>query len=114
MGRPKKSESEKLVNVGLYISPQHEAELKQIVEDEDRDRGYITRAFYLRGLSAYRRDGQLKEPVDAADAYVAQLMHEARKLAASAAKLVESTPNVGRVGESSTSKRGASKRGAKR
>jgi hypothetical protein len=64
MGRPKKSQSEKLVSVGLYISPQHEAELKQIAESEDRERGYITRALYLRGLAAYKQDGQLVEPVD--------------------------------------------------
>jgi hypothetical protein len=92
MGRPKKPDSEKLINVGLYVSPQHEAELKQIVDDEGIDRGYITRAFYLRGLAAFRRDGQLKEPADAVDAYLAQVMHEARKLAASAKGVVKKFP----------------------
>ena len=62
MGRRKKSESEKLVSVGLYVSPQHETELKEIAKKEDREKGYLTRAFYLRGVAAYKRDGLLVEP----------------------------------------------------
>jgi hypothetical protein len=58
-GRPKKSEKEKLVSVGLSISPKHDAELKQIAGKEHREKGFITRAFYLRGLAAYKADGLL-------------------------------------------------------
>lgn len=64
-GRPKKDEAEKLVSVGLSISPQHEIELRELAKDKDRERGYITRAFYLRGLAAYKRDGLLHEPEQA-------------------------------------------------
>lgn len=62
-GRPKKSDKEKLISVGLSISPKHETELKQIAGKEHREKGFITRAFYLRGLKAYRQDGLLFEPV---------------------------------------------------
>jgi hypothetical protein len=60
-GRPRKSEKEKLVSVGLSISPEQEIELKKIAKEEDRDMGYIKRAFYQRGLLAYKLDGQLKD-----------------------------------------------------
>jgi hypothetical protein len=62
MGRRKKPASEKLVSVGLYIHPKDETELKEIADKEDRERGYVTRALYLRGVSAYQRDGLLIEP----------------------------------------------------
>jgi tRNA 2-selenouridine synthase SelU len=63
MGRPKKPDSEKKVNVGLYLSPPQVKELKDIAEQEDRTVGYLTRAFYLRGVAAYRRDSKVNEPV---------------------------------------------------
>src|SRR5215211_5238334 len=62
-GRPKKGEKEKLVSVGLSISPEQEIELKEIAEKEDREAGYIKRALYLRGLAAYKQDGLLREPI---------------------------------------------------
>lgn len=91
MGRPKKKESEKKVNVGLYLPPEHVNELEQIVQDEDRERGYLTRALYIRGLAAYKKDGLLVEPVDVVDSYVAQIAREARKIVAAASKIAETS-----------------------
>jgi len=59
-GRPKKG-AEKLISSGLSISPEHKEELRRIAKIEDREMGYIKRALVLRGLAAYKRDGQLRE-----------------------------------------------------
>jgi SOS-response transcriptional repressor LexA len=65
-GRPKKSECEKVVTVGLALSGEHAREVRKIAAKEDREPGYVKRSLFLRGLAAYHRDGQLKEPENGA------------------------------------------------
>jgi hypothetical protein len=62
VGRPKKSEAEKLVSVGLAIAPEIDLELEAILENDGRMKGQLTRQIFMRGWAAYKRDGLLVEP----------------------------------------------------
>jgi hypothetical protein len=55
--KPKKIEP-----LPMKVSGAVKDELKEIGDEHDRPVGYVARELMLRGLAAYRRDGQLKEP----------------------------------------------------
>jgi hypothetical protein len=67
MGRPRKPESEKLVRAALAIAPEIDAELDAILENDGHTKGQLARMIFMRGWAAYKRDGKLVEPKDAAD-----------------------------------------------
>lgn len=51
-----------MVNVGVTVPPDVDVQLSGIAEQQDRSKSYVARELMLRGLAAYLRDGQLKEP----------------------------------------------------
>lgn len=48
--------------IGAMISREIEDEILKICDIEERSKSWVTAAMIERGLVAYRRDGQLKEP----------------------------------------------------
>jgi hypothetical protein len=62
VGRPKKSDDEKLVPASLTIHPSIDVELDEILESDMRPKGLLIRQIFMRGWAAYKRDGLLVEP----------------------------------------------------
>lgn len=52
----------RVVPLPIKVAAEEKAALQEIKEELDRSLGYLARAFMLRGMAAYRRDGRLKEP----------------------------------------------------
>lgn len=61
MGRPRKEQSEILVEVPCKVTPEMAAQIDAISARTDRSRSQIARKLISRGLSAFLRDGQLDE-----------------------------------------------------
>lgn len=55
-------EPKNVVDLAIKVSLELKAELQRIGKKEDRKLGYLARAFILRGIAAYERDGLVKEP----------------------------------------------------
>lgn len=67
MPRPKKNAVEKKVTVGAIVLPITEEQVDRLAQKFDRSRGYIADKLIVRGLAAFNRDGQLDEPIGAAN-----------------------------------------------
>ena len=52
------------VNVGMSIEAKVFDEIEQLAERNGLKKAHLLRAFFLRGLAAYRRDGKLSESTD--------------------------------------------------
>ena len=48
--------------VGAMITAETESEILEICAIEERSKSWVAAALIERGLAAYNRDGQLKEP----------------------------------------------------
>ena len=62
-----KTKPKRIVTMGMKVSDEEKAKIKEISEEHDRPLGYVARELMLRGLAAYERDGKLREPKNAND-----------------------------------------------
>ena len=62
VGRPRKDPKEMLVEVPCKVPPQVAEEIARLSIVMDRSRSQIARKFIVRGLAAYKRDGEIDEP----------------------------------------------------
>lgn len=60
MGRPKRPVEEIMVNVPLKVLPEIEEEIDGIARSLERSKSFISRKLLMRGLLAYRLDGNLE------------------------------------------------------
>lgn len=117
--------SEKLTEQMTFrVSPSLYRAIELIARKQRRKPNEVARALLERGVAAFMRDGVLFED-DPVGEFVEEMIQSARQLAAQGqadeekrgprgrAKLVESTADVGRVRESESSKRAATKHGGK-
>lgn len=54
--------TKRVIPLPVKVAAEEKAALEKIKDFEDRPLGYLARAFMLRGLAAYKRDGLLREP----------------------------------------------------
>jgi len=57
------------VNVGMSIEATVFDEIEELAERNGLKKAHLLRAFFLRGLAAYRRDGKFSESTTDADLY---------------------------------------------
>lgn len=61
MGRPRKEQKEKLVEIPCKVPLEVADMINAISIEKDRSRSQVARKMIIRGLTAYKRDGEIDE-----------------------------------------------------